>query len=174
MYIYIYHIHIRLLLEHAKKLRTVLVSIVSTEVDTPRGPCHRKWYRSPQGKQNIQLMLIWCWYGLIWIELDWYGFVWKCWVYSQWNSHLKTIIWSLTIGYNGVHYFQTHPYGQSMSISGHDICHLVVLVVCFRAFKAWVRPIRPRTQAHMVSYAACSLSHADIQKLSFHQRTKQW
>lgn len=38
-------------------------------------------------------------------------------------------------------------YGQSMSISGLDICHLVVLVVCFRAFKAWVRP---RTQAHMV------------------------
>ena len=28
---------------------------------------------------------------------DTFGFVWKCWVYS-------------TIGYNGVHYFQTHPF----------------------------------------------------------------
>ena len=23
-----------------------------------------------------------------------YGFVWKCWVYSQWNSHLVGIVWS--------------------------------------------------------------------------------
>ena len=31
-------------------------------------------------------------------------------VYSQWNSHLIGIMISKTIGYNGVHYFQTHPY----------------------------------------------------------------
>ena len=30
-------------------------------------------------------------------------------VYSQWNSHLIGIMISKTIGYNGVHYFQTHP-----------------------------------------------------------------
>ena len=39
-----------------------------------------------------------------------YGYVWKCWVYSQWNSHLVGIMISKTIGYNGVHYFQTNPY----------------------------------------------------------------
>ena len=33
-------------------------------------------------------------------------------VYSQWNSHLIGIMISKTIGYNGVHYFQTHPYGK--------------------------------------------------------------
>ena len=31
-------------------------------------------------------------------------------VYSQWNSHLIGIMISKTIGFNGVHYFQTHPY----------------------------------------------------------------
>ena len=39
-----------------------------------------------------------------------YGFVWKWVVYPQWNSHLIGIMISKTIGYNGVHYFQTHPY----------------------------------------------------------------
>ena len=32
-----------------------------------------------------------------------YGFVWKRWVYSHWNSHLVGIMISKTIGYNGVH-----------------------------------------------------------------------
>ena len=32
-------------------------------------------------------------------------------VYSQWNSYLVGIMISKTIGYNGVHYFQTHPDG---------------------------------------------------------------
>ena len=32
-------------------------------------------------------------------------------VYSQWNSHLIGIMISKTIGYNGVYYFQTHPFG---------------------------------------------------------------
>ena len=45
-----------------------------------------------------------CWQWLL------YGFVWKCWVYSQWNSHLIGIMISKTIGFRGVHYFQTHPY----------------------------------------------------------------
>ena len=30
-------------------------------------------------------------------------------VYPQWNSHLVGIMISKTIGYNGVHYFQTNP-----------------------------------------------------------------
>ena len=38
------------------------------------------------------------------------GFVWKCWVYSQWNSHLIGIMISKTIGFRGLAYFQTHPY----------------------------------------------------------------
>ena len=37
------------------------------------------------------------------------GFVWKCWVYSQWNSHLIGIMISKTIGFRGLAYFQTHP-----------------------------------------------------------------
>ena len=39
-----------------------------------------------------------------------YGFVWKCWVYSQWNSHLIGIRINKTIGFRGLAYFQTHPY----------------------------------------------------------------
>ena len=37
------------------------------------------------------------------------GFVWKCWVYSQWNSHLLGIMISKTIGFRGTRHFQTHP-----------------------------------------------------------------
>ena len=36
------------------------------------------------------------------------GFVWKCWVYSQWNSHLTGIMISKTIGCRGTQHFQTH------------------------------------------------------------------
>ena len=36
-------------------------------------------------------------------------FVWKCWVYSQWNNHLIGIRISKTIGFRGLAYFQTHP-----------------------------------------------------------------
>ena len=39
-------------------------------------------------------------------------------VYSQWNSHLIGIMISKTIGYNGVHYFQTHP---CVSFSHHSV-----------------------------------------------------
>ena len=39
-----------------------------------------------------------------------HGFVWKCWVYSQWNSHLIGIMISKTRLGLGVHYFQTHPH----------------------------------------------------------------
>ena len=39
-----------------------------------------------------------------------FGFVWKCWVYSQWNSHLIGIMISKTIGFRGLAYFQTHPH----------------------------------------------------------------
>ena len=42
-----------------------------------------------------------------------YGFVWKCWVYSQWNSHLIGIMISKTIGFRGTQHFQTHPYGDT-------------------------------------------------------------
>ena len=41
----------------------------------------------------------------VWLSVDkcWpIGFVWKCWVYSQWNSNLIGIMISKTIGYNGV------------------------------------------------------------------------
>ena len=37
------------------------------------------------------------------------GYVWKCWVYSQWNSHLVGIMISKTIGCRGLAYFQTNP-----------------------------------------------------------------
>ena len=36
------------------------------------------------------------------------GFVWKCWVYSQWNSHLIGIMISKTIGFFGVHNIFRH------------------------------------------------------------------
>ena len=44
-------------------------------------------------------------------------------VYSQWNSHLVGIMISKTIGYNGVHYFQTNPNEQSgpMTIRGESL-----------------------------------------------------
>ena len=35
-----------------------------------------------------------------WIRVK-FGFVWKCWVYSQWNSHLIGIMNSQTIGFRG-------------------------------------------------------------------------
>ena len=38
-------------------------------------------------------------------------------VYSQWNSHLIGIMISKTIGYTGVHYFQTHPNGWSLQMN---------------------------------------------------------
>ena len=34
-------------------------------------------------------------------DIKGYGFVWKCWVYSQWNSHLIGIMISKTIGFRG-------------------------------------------------------------------------
>ena len=43
------------------------------------------------------------------LDLFPFGFVWKCWVYSQWNSHLIGIMISKTIGFRGLAYFQTHP-----------------------------------------------------------------
>ena len=42
-----------------------------------------------------------------------FGFVWKCWVYSQWNSHLIGIMISKTIGFRGTQHFQTHPFCYS-------------------------------------------------------------
>ena len=39
-------------------------------------------------------------------------------VYSQWNSHLIGIMIRQTIGYTGVHYFQTHPNGSLNLKSG--------------------------------------------------------
>ena len=42
-----------------------------------------------------------------------YGFVWKCWVYSQWNSHSIGIMISKTTGFRGTQHFQTHPYSLS-------------------------------------------------------------
>ena len=41
-----------------------------------------------------------------------YGFVWKCWVYSQWNSHLIGIMISKTIGFRGTQHFQTNLYSN--------------------------------------------------------------
>ena len=44
-------------------------------------------------------------------------------VYSQWNSHLIGIMISKTIGYNGVHYFQTHPcYFSRRRYMTHGFC----------------------------------------------------
>ena len=45
----------------------------------------------------------------IWSILTSSGFVWKCWVYPQWNSHLVGIMISKTIGFRGFAYFQTNP-----------------------------------------------------------------
>ena len=50
-----------------------------------------------------------------------YGFVWTCWVYSQWNSHLIGIMISKTIGFRGTLFSDTpiwllwpcHEYFQS-------------------------------------------------------------
>ena len=38
---------------------------------------------------------------------DPHGFVWKCWVYSQWNSHLIGIMISKTIGFRGTLFSDT-------------------------------------------------------------------
>ena len=45
----------------------------------------------------------------------WIGFVWKCWVYSQWKGHLIGIMISKTIGFRGTQHFQTHPIGSGES-----------------------------------------------------------
>ena len=43
-------------------------------------------------------------------------------VYPQWNSHLIGIMISKTIGYNGVHYFQTHPCSDVLNpASAHSL-----------------------------------------------------
>ena len=59
-------------------------------------------------------------------------------VYSQWNSHLIGIMIMKTIGYNGVHYFQTNPFGcgskgQTLAVFEaleHDQC-----------FTSWLTPV---------------------------------
>ena len=54
------------------------------------------------------------------------GFVWKCWVYSQWNSHLIGIMISKTIGCRGVHnifrhtHLEDHPRNPKWLPSGYD------------------------------------------------------
>ena len=42
--------------------------------------------------------------------------------YPQWNSHLVGIMISKTIGYNGVHYFQTNPNLYPKDIQGLAAC----------------------------------------------------
>ena len=43
-------------------------------------------------------------------------------VYPQWNSHLVGIMISKTIGYNGVHYFQTNPYfNDTTAVTGLQV-----------------------------------------------------
>ena len=64
-----------------------------------------------------------------------YGFVWKCWVYSQWNSHLIGMMTSKTIGFRGLAYFQTHPYSNIfLSCSCKNMmypkCRMKVLMFC--------------------------------------------
>ena len=50
-----------------------------------------------------------------------YGFVWKCWVYSQWNSHLIGIMISKTIGFRGTLFSDTPiwPIGVSTIFRQH-------------------------------------------------------
>ena len=50
-----------------------------------------------------------------------YGFVWKCWVYSQWNSHLIGIMISKTIGFRDTQHFQTHPYIPYIWVNYNDL-----------------------------------------------------
>ena len=52
------------------------------------------------------------------MERQWktWGFVWKCWVYSQWNSHLIGIMISKTIGFRGTQHFQTHPRRKAINL----------------------------------------------------------
>ena len=57
-----------------------------------------------------------------------YGFVWKCWVYSQWNSHLIGIMISKTIGFRGTQHFQTHPYDT------YDTYENLCILLSFCAF----------------------------------------
>ena len=61
---------------------------------------------------------------------------WKCWVYSQWNSHLIGIMISKTIGFRGLAYFQTNPAGfrdenppwtWSRKVPKHDLSRLLAL-----------------------------------------------
>ena len=55
------------------------------------------WWKGSQ-KKGTEVVL-----GFMWV------WTWKCWVYSQWNSHLIGIMISKTIGFRGLAYFQTHP-----------------------------------------------------------------
>ena len=73
--------------------------------------------------------------------LEPYGFVWKCWVYSQWNSHLIGIMISKTSGFRGLAYFQTNPYilvsdhpyinGKSPFLMGKSTISMALWVLCF-------------------------------------------
>ena len=55
-------------------------------------------------------------------------------VYSQWNSHLIGIMISKTIGFRGLAYFQTNPYGLVQWLhmvvdGGFSICKVLPLIV---------------------------------------------
>ena len=49
-----------------------------------------------------------------------YGFVWKCWVYSQWNSHLIGIMISKTIGFRGTLFSDTPIWFFSTKVRQND------------------------------------------------------
>ena len=57
------------------------------------------------GKGKQRPLMVFQWFFLMWVCL-------KMVVYPQWNSHLVGIMISKTIGFFGVHYFQTNPCGK--------------------------------------------------------------
>ena len=72
----------------------------------------KPWFQAPSpGRKlpaaTVRISPVWGITPFKW-PLKWIG-NWKCWVYSQWNSHLIGIMISKTIGFRGLAYFQTHP-----------------------------------------------------------------
>ena len=63
------------------------------------------------------------------------GFVWKCWVYSQWNSNLIGIMISKTIGFRGTRHFQTHPVDLQSSQEPTSLVLAASLPLCLPGWR---------------------------------------
>ena len=84
---------------YASKFGMDLPAIFASQISTAMGSCRSlRWkttWRFAAARRVLEAVTCL------------YGFVWKCWVYSQWNSHLIGIMISKTIGFRGTLFSDT-------------------------------------------------------------------